>query len=40
MQLFKRIMRILLAIFMIYAGVAHLTSQRVEFQKLVPLWLP
>jgi len=34
------IFRILLALFMIYAGFSHLTFNRVEFQAQVPDWLP
>ena len=32
--------RILLAIFMIYAGFSHLTINRIDFQAQVPDWLP
>jgi uncharacterized membrane protein len=34
------IFRILLALFMIYAGFSHLTFNRVEFQAQVPDWVP
>jgi len=36
----QKIFRILLAIFMIYAGVSHLSFNRVEFQAQVPDWVP
>lgn len=32
--------RLLLGIFMLLAGVAHLSFQRSEFQAQVPLWVP
>ncbi len=36
----QNIFRILLAIFMVYAGYSHLTFNRIEFQAQVPDWLP
>ncbi|MEO6904335.1 MAG: hypothetical protein ABI315_14445 [Bacteroidia bacterium] len=36
----QNIFKILLGIFMIAAGVGHLTFQRSEFQAQVPNWLP
>ncbi len=36
----QRIFRILLAIFMVYAGLSHLTFGRIEFQAQVPDWVP
>ena len=39
-SLTQNIFRILLAIFMIYAGFSHLTFNRVDFQAQVPDWLP
>ena len=36
----QNIFRILLAAFMIYAGVSHLTFNRIEFQAQVPDWIP
>lgn len=36
----QNIFRILLAIFMIYAGISHLTFNRIDFQAQVPDWLP
>jgi len=32
--------RILLAVFMIYAGFSHLAFNRIEFQAQVPDWIP
>ena len=34
------IARYLLGAFLVSAGVAHLTSARIEFQAQVPVWLP
>lgn len=36
----QNIFRILLALFMTYAGFSHLTFNRIEFQAQVPNWLP
>lgn len=36
----QNIFRILLAIFMTYAGFSHLTVNRIEFQAQVPDWVP
>ncbi len=36
----QNIFRILLAIFMIYAGFSHLTFNRTDFQAQVPDWIP
>lgn len=36
----QNIFRILLAVFMIYAGTSHLTFNRIDFQAQVPNWLP
>ncbi|PKD17682.1 hypothetical protein APR41_05590 [Salegentibacter salinarum] len=36
----QNIFRILLAIFMIFAGFSHLTFNRVDFQAQVPDWVP
>lgn len=38
--LIQNIFRILLALFMIFAGLSHLTFNRVAFQAQVPDWLP
>jgi len=37
---FRTIFRILLGVFLIFAGVNHLTFARVEFLAQVPQWLP
>lgn len=39
-SLVQHIFRILLAIFMVYAGYSHLTFNRIEFQAQVPDWVP
>ena len=36
----QNIFRILLAILMMFAGLSHLTFNRIEFQAQVPDWLP
>lgn len=36
----QKIFRILLGVFMIFAGFSHLTFNRVEFQAQVPDWVP
>ena len=36
----QNIFRVLLALFMTYAGFSHLTFNRIEFQAQVPDWLP
>ncbi|WP_037322185.1 DoxX family membrane protein [Salegentibacter sp. Hel_I_6] len=36
----QKIFRVLLALFMIYAGFSHLTFNRIEFQAQVPDWVP
>lgn len=36
----QNIFRILLSVFMIYAGFSHLTFNRVDFQAQVPDWVP
>lgn len=33
-------LRVLLGLIMVFAGVGHLTFQRLEFQAQVPAWLP
>jgi uncharacterized membrane protein len=38
--LVQNIFRILLAIFMVYAGFSHLTFNRMDFQAQVPDWIP
>lgn len=39
-SLIQNILRILLAVFMLYAGFSHLTFNRLDFQAQVPDWLP
>ena len=39
-MLTQNLFRILLAVFMIYAGFSHLTFNRIDFQAQVPDWLP
>ena len=36
----QNVFRILLAVFMIFAGFSHLAFNRVEFQAQVPDWIP
>lgn len=36
----QNVFRILLAVFMIFAGFSHLTFNRIDFQAQVPDWLP
>lgn len=36
----QNIFRILLAIFMVYAGTSHLSFNRIDFQAQVPDWVP
>ena len=36
----QNIFRILLAIFMVYAGFSHLSFNRIDFQAQVPDWVP
>ncbi len=36
----QNVFRILLALFMIYAGFSHLTFNRIDFQAQVPDWIP
>jgi uncharacterized membrane protein len=38
--LVQNIFRILLALFMVYAGFSHLTFNRIDFQAQVPNWIP
>ncbi len=38
-NLIQNILRIVLGLFMLYAGIGHLTFSRVEFQAQVPTWL-
>jgi len=36
----QNIFRILLAIFMVFAGISHLAFNRIDFQAQVPDWIP
>ena len=36
----QNIFRIVLGLFMVFAGIGHLTFQRSEFQAQVPNWIP
>ncbi|HAI76123.1 MAG TPA: hypothetical protein DCM08_07725 [Microscillaceae bacterium] len=38
--LLQHALRTLLGAFMLYAGIAHLTFRRLDFQAQVPRWLP
>ncbi len=37
---FRSLLRILLGAFLLFAGIAHLTFQRMEFTAQVPDWVP
>jgi uncharacterized membrane protein len=39
-SLSQNIFRIVLALFMVYAGFSHLTFNRIDFQAQVPDWVP
>ena len=39
-SLTQKIFRVVLALFMILAGISHLTFSRIEFQAQVPDWVP
>lgn len=39
-SLVQNVFRILLALFMTYAGFSHLTFNRIDFQAQVPDWVP
>jgi len=36
----QKVLRIILGLFMVIAGIGHLTLQRAEFQVQVPDWIP
>ncbi len=38
--LLQNIFRILLGSFILYAGISHITFNRIEFQAQVPDWVP
>lgn len=37
---FRTIFRVLLGLFLLYAGISHLTFNRIEFVAQVPPWVP
>lgn len=37
---FQKTIRIILGLFMVFAGIGHLTLNRAEFQAQVPNWIP
>jgi len=39
-MLTQNVFRILLAVFMVFAGVSHLAFNRIDFQAQVPDWIP
>ncbi|WP_339926257.1 hypothetical protein [uncultured Cyclobacterium sp.] len=39
-SLIQNIFRLILSAFMVYAGISHLTFNRIDFQAQVPDWLP
>ncbi len=40
MLLFRKVLQLLLGTVLIYAGILHLTTRRLEFQAQVPNWVP
>ena len=40
MLLIRKAMQVLLGAALIYAGISHLTTSRLEFQAQVPSWVP
>jgi uncharacterized membrane protein len=40
MELIRKSMQVLLGAALIYAGISHLTTNRLEFQAQVPSWVP
>lgn len=38
-DIIKIILRVILGLFVLYAGISHLTFNRAEFAHLVPMWL-
>jgi len=37
---FQKTIRIIMGLFMVFAGIGHLTLNRAEFQAQVPNWIP
>jgi uncharacterized membrane protein len=40
MELIRKATQVLLGAALMYAGITHLTTSRVEFQAQVPNWIP
>lgn len=40
MELIRKATQVLLGAALIYTGIAHLTTSRLEFQAQVPIWVP
>ena len=40
MELIRKVTQVLLGAVLIYAGISHLTTNRLEFQAQVPNWVP
>ena len=40
MELIRKATQVLLGAALIYAGISHLTTSRIEFQAQVPSWVP
>ena len=40
MELIRKVTQVLLGAALIYAGISHLTTSRLEFQAQVPGWVP
>lgn len=36
----RKVLQLLLGVILIYAGISHLTTSRLEFQAQVPNWVP
>jgi uncharacterized membrane protein len=40
MEIVRKVFQVLLGAALIYAGITHLTTSRIEFQAQVPSWVP
>lgn len=40
MELIRKVTQVLLGAALMYAGITHLTTSRIEFQAQVPSWVP
>jgi uncharacterized membrane protein len=40
MELIRKVTQVLLGAALMYAGITHLTTSRIEFQAQVPIWVP